>query len=451
MTNDQFKEAFEEWTQLRDWSLGPVLKPKARHIDRFQELLTKLEAALDPLIKDFSGSELTLPSPWHAAFFLNQVQDSTNLQRCAFPLFRGHADATWTLTPTLDRSGDSPISEVITWVRFFAFEALLQKLQTSLIYFDGQDDELNFAISLSSQDRLAIMQHYGAPTPLLDFTADPNIAVYFASRKSTSSKPDYSCVHVTQIDNDDEKPDAFRIKLVPPFFSRPYLQRGVFLESLTPGDVESSFKPHLTVKFPTHPTNQDFKIIREEEIDILPESKDMKIIQELVDKAWVEFIPQNCGETIDQQMLADFSKEFAASHAHLITPLFEKERMDPMRYFVQFVNEFENLLYWLCHYTFVDGKDALGTNPEALERIIKDNPTIALFISRMYLRAERQPYEHLLNEEGHQNFRGMMIEKIHQALLEIKIDPSNKITFDDFCRLHKNGSSGISVRDFGAE
>lgn len=88
-------------------------------------------------------------------------------------LFRGQADATWQLRPSLSRhiSGLAPraalqIEEDIT--ELFRSQAHLHLSSTTI------------AATTDLASWWTLMQHYGAPTRLLDWTASPFVAAYFA-------------------------------------------------------------------------------------------------------------------------------------------------------------------------------------------------------------------------------------------------------------------------------
>jgi FRG domain len=98
--------------------------------------------------------------------------------------FRGHQDASWDLVTTLDRALQTTIaietdvihSVVKTKLNFAANE------RTTLLEFQRGAHHYNAWTPAADEvlDWLALMQHYGAPTRLLDWTRSPYVALYFA-------------------------------------------------------------------------------------------------------------------------------------------------------------------------------------------------------------------------------------------------------------------------------
>lgn len=87
-------------------------------------------------------------------------------------IYRGHADAAWRLESSLER---------IIGSRWSAEEAKkfeersLAEFQSKFHLYDRENVQ-----PASKLAWLSIMQHYGVPTRLLDFTASPYVALYFA-------------------------------------------------------------------------------------------------------------------------------------------------------------------------------------------------------------------------------------------------------------------------------
>jgi hypothetical protein len=77
--------------------------------------------------------------------------------------YRGQADATWGLTPTIGRNPDHLQAE-LTIIKLFR-----QNARPHLREYPGTDWEWVF-----------LMQHHRAPTRLLDWSESPLVALYFA-------------------------------------------------------------------------------------------------------------------------------------------------------------------------------------------------------------------------------------------------------------------------------
>lgn len=87
-------------------------------------------------------------------------------------IFRGHSDASWKLESTLERVVGCK------WDKDIADKHEKYSLQVFKSKFHLYDNE-NVAPK-SKLAWLSIMQHYGVPTRLLDFTESPYVALYFA-------------------------------------------------------------------------------------------------------------------------------------------------------------------------------------------------------------------------------------------------------------------------------
>lgn len=140
-------------------------------------------------------------------------------------LLRGHVDHSWTLTTTLERArqkGDSQVRRLQA-----AGERFLEALTLE------EHIMRPYAGKIPERHRLAILQHYGFPTDLLDVTTSYDVALYFAEGGTDHLEddgPSLGCLYAFP---------AWAVPSAPytlaPSIMRPSLQRGVFLAGLSAG------------------------------------------------------------------------------------------------------------------------------------------------------------------------------------------------------------------------
>lgn len=114
----------------------------------------------------------------------------TFMADCAAPewVFRGHGDRRWKLRPKIGRSDVlgvewNPSAEV----------GLFEEFCRRARQFDP-------GVGFSTWDWLALAQHYGLPTRLLDWTQNPLVAAYFAVASSASVEAEIIAVRVPDRD-----------------------------------------------------------------------------------------------------------------------------------------------------------------------------------------------------------------------------------------------------------
>lgn len=108
-------------------------------------------------------------------------EDAIRKMEYRYWVFRDHGDDGWHIEPTLGRYYRSHQGN-IKLTSFYPREGdSIEKFRKSahlhLHHLPAEDDLLGW---------LAVMQHFGAPTRLIDFTFSPYAALFFALEKSTS-------------------------------------------------------------------------------------------------------------------------------------------------------------------------------------------------------------------------------------------------------------------------
>jgi hypothetical protein len=126
----------------------------------------------------------------------------------AFDLFRGQT-ADWPLQPKIFRPGVDP---VIARERLEQFTAWAER-STELQSLHCNEDAM-----------LAIAQHYGIPTPLLDWTTNPDVAGFFATERPTPGECVIFCLEAARLE------ELRIVRLDVPDLRRVQSQSGLFLD-----------------------------------------------------------------------------------------------------------------------------------------------------------------------------------------------------------------------------
>ena len=203
----------------------------------------------------------SLPSPWHAFLLMFLKTKSACDKNLSRPIYRGQADSEWNLIPSLGRTDCNRDTEGK------ALERFCDDLQSA--YSDSPS-------RFSRGSSLAVAQHYGIATNLLDFTPDPAVALFFACFRSTAP---YAAIFQLPLLAALEECQA-RVLMPPPIATRVYLQRGMFLECAENSPM--ALQAQCTrIEFPP---SLDFRVVRQG-VEIDPLGDDDPFWESMVAKA----------------------------------------------------------------------------------------------------------------------------------------------------------------------
>jgi len=111
---------------------------------------------------------------------INDIQDLIRelLSFTNHYVFRGQSVSEWKLTPALERIISSEKWNAETVERMEEYS--LNKFTSRFHLYDRENK-----LPVSKLEWLSLMQHYGVPTRLLDFSSSPFLALYFAMENTT--------------------------------------------------------------------------------------------------------------------------------------------------------------------------------------------------------------------------------------------------------------------------
>ena len=116
-------------------------------------------------------------------------------------LFRGQSNSSWKLETTLERKSDEQF-HVLKYLRYASENvAEIESFTNNNWNIPGYDqlrEELeghqdSFRVYLPCYDFLVYLRHHGFPSPLMDWTASPYIAAYFAYVSALKNDPAVYC------------------------------------------------------------------------------------------------------------------------------------------------------------------------------------------------------------------------------------------------------------------
>lgn len=300
------------------------------------------------------------PSAWHAAMFLQALhigcvvgRDKDHAIQLPGPMvYRGMCNSSWSIVSSLERTGRDPVAAL----QANAFAALMEATARPIQLGE-----------VSSRLFLAVAQHYGLPTDLIDFSPDPDIAVWFASRESFEAS---AVVYFAPVQELVEQ--GFAVILPPPLFQRIQLQRGVFIESA--GKLGKNL--FHSIEFPSDP---EFQVYRGgDPIELLPSPLWIEHA-----KAFVQALSRDeaARPTADlERMWWKSDPSFFATDTSL--------RFDPEVEIARWLEYFEEMRYWL---SCVFWQSMEGFRSDLLAALEDQNRTLYAFHTRM-VKVLGKPY-----------------------------------------------------------
>jgi hypothetical protein len=189
---------------------------------------TALGKAVEPLSQQMTMKRVT---PYKVEWLRSWDEFTDKIAKPPYQgwAFRGQADGTWRLMSTLARYLNAYIEESYWESQEERIKRIFQrKAHLFLTHIPDPSDTFQW---------LALMQHHGAPTRLLDFTWSPYVAAFFALERSTTQGAVWAVnpkrlVNVTEKLNEFLKdPEAGAIGIGEPFVmnSRLIAQSGTFI------------------------------------------------------------------------------------------------------------------------------------------------------------------------------------------------------------------------------
>ena len=358
------KWVYQSFAMITAQTLGPAWRilPQAAKVS--EVLRPAFEAIVAQETQPVPGRVWEVPSPWHAALYLSALQHHLAISGNR-ALFRGQSNSAWQITPSLGRPGVNPAEEEQKGQLFCRLLASLPFNRASIVHPFAAS---RLDLQISPKSYWAAAQHYGIRTDLIDFTTDPAVAVFFACSGRDPEPNQTSSVFVLPLELTLDR--GGEIILPPPFVDRLYTQRGLFVRRDT-AISESEFGL-LEVRFPSSFRFAPFQVIRAGSgvVNVLRDSVPMQALLRIVD-----------------ENPAPDEPHFNELSAALKEP-FAGVSKDPLAMWAQYVDFFEDQLYWLA-YKVEDASESLAV--DLLQPIVSANRELASATAQFYRWAAKLP------------------------------------------------------------
>ena len=343
------------------------------------EARERVDSLLSEIETDEEGFTLA-PSPWHAVFALELMQETHPSHPVS--IFRGQRDMSWRFVPSLRRPTIDASKERRVAL---AFERIAREFM----------NWLHSPIpKMVEEGYLGVAQHYGVATDLLDWTADPHVAVYFASKDGPAESGNSAAVYSLRFNV--ARMIGGRVFLPHPWADRVYLQQGMFVD-INKSAEELLWAKKGVVRFIPDPR---FQIYRNgEAINIEPQSDVLEPLLRLA-REWVETreceIDKETAKAIVENITSSDGKGGFVSQAIARALSEPKETEDFDDYadrdaFLAWFGHMKLLLKRLC---FTWNEENLQIDEEVVDALVADNPFVTrnfyVYAQKLWADAEEE-------------------------------------------------------------
>ncbi|WP_247237169.1 FRG domain-containing protein [Telluribacter sp. SYSU D00476] len=165
-------------------------------------------------------------------------------------IFRGQANSAWDLTTTLERS------DILINYPEFEDKHLLEFQKGAKFYLENEK------LPTTLLEWFSMLQHFGAPSRLLDFTKSPYIAAYFAFEQANSDTEEIAIWIVNKIFLAQKAAYYLESKIGYPYYEDNYAYNDIVFERV----YDKSKEGDLNCIIPVEPSNLNHRYFLQQSI-----------------------------------------------------------------------------------------------------------------------------------------------------------------------------------------
>jgi hypothetical protein len=366
------KWTYEQLSLLKDQTLGPALRMHPYSFGVYDVIKEGLEKIIGKEREENTSQIIKVASPWHAALILESLQHHLQLKQSRV-IFRGQFDSKWKIEPTINRERFTEFDRENEYFKSKLFCDILSSMSFNTLSFLSPKASV-YNLKIPSDSYLAAAQHYGIATNLIDYTPDPAVAVYFAANDALDRKDRTASVFAIPLEEAFE--NGCEIIIPPPFIERLHIQRGFFIKQSDPkSEVDFKKIALFEIQFPCDFDFQPYDVVRrgKGKVDLLPKNEAIENVLTIVKKASTENAIKKLSDNEFKKLVEDSAYKLKQDFMHIYK--------DPIRMWAEYVDAFEDMLYWTCYYS--DEKN-LYMDETTLARIGDSNKELVLSIAQFY-------------------------------------------------------------------